>query len=71
MKYILNFSPYGDELFDLRTDLAEEHNLIRQQPDIAAKMDKDLCDFLRKYYNQQPPPGKNVGDKAVRKRLGL
>lgn len=74
MKYVQNFSPYGDELFDLRTDLAEEHNLLRQQPETAAKMDKDLCAFLRQYYSQQPPPGNNVGpggDKAVRKRLGL
>jgi arylsulfatase A-like enzyme len=68
MKYVLNFATFGDELFDLRNDLSEERNLLKQQPETAAKMNHELCDFLRKYYLRQPPP---PGDPAIRKRLGL
>lgn len=70
MKYILNISGYGDELFHLGTDIGEDHNLIKEKPAIAADMEKDLRGFLRKYYPQQPPPAKSVDD-AFRQRLGL
>lgn len=70
MKYILNLSAYGDELFNLRTDIGEERNLIKEQSETAEKMNQDLCEFLRKYYNRQIPSNKGM-DANFRKRIGL
>jgi arylsulfatase A-like enzyme len=47
-KLVVDAGPGGEsakELFDLRKDQAEEHNLIEEEPEIAAELERKLRDW--------------------------
>lgn len=56
MKYIMFFNGDDDELYNIKSDLPEEHNIIDQNKELAEKLRRRLVEYLNKYYSQMPPP---------------
>ncbi len=48
------------ELYDLEEDLAESHDLLKEQPQLAERMKQTLSSLLEE--SEMPPPGKRLVD---------
>jgi len=61
-KYIFNFTERPPELFHIKNDPQEKHNLVKEKPDIAERMHKQLMQYytfhqsaIHNYYLEQNP----------------
>lgn len=57
-KLIMFFDGSKDELYNMTDDIAEEHNVIAQYPEIAEALRGNLLKYMRGNYASLPMPGK-------------
>ncbi len=53
-KLIYNYKTHGKELYNIETDISEEHNLAGQHPRLVRKLSRELSQKLRKMNAQRP-----------------
>jgi arylsulfatase A-like enzyme len=70
MKYFMLFNGDEDELYNIGEDIGETTNIIHQHPEVAQQMEKQLVDFLGRYYSDLPPAPK-VYKSTVGQRLNI
>ncbi|TCD46348.1 hypothetical protein D3X11_02670 [Streptococcus sp. X16XC17] len=51
------------ELYDLRDDISETHNVIDQHPEIVAELSKSLADYIK---NGRSTPGQPQSNEPLR-----
>jgi arylsulfatase A-like enzyme len=69
-KYIFSFYNQMEELYNLKTDPGEKHNLIQKEPERAAFLKKSLVDHLKKSKEERfREQGEEKIDEATKKRL--
>ena len=59
-KLIIWYENNRRELYNLKDDIAEQHNLINQYPDIAQRLDKELQAWLEEMNAKMPSPNPNA-----------
>jgi arylsulfatase A-like enzyme len=62
MKYISFFNGDPDEMYDLRNDFAEAHNVASEYPELGADLKKNTRAFLNRYYKTTKAPPKRYAD---------
>ena len=68
MKYIMFFNGDSDEMYDIKNDLAEAHDVVAQHPELAKVLEKQARKFLNQYYKKTKAPPK-MYRSGVNKRL--
>lgn len=56
LKYLLYFNGDADEVFNIDEDLAEEYDIVGQDPATEQLLREKLTTFLRDHYAAMPPP---------------
>ncbi len=57
-KLVLHYENQRDELFDLSSDVGEQHDLSREQPNVADDLKQRLVSYLDRAHARRPTPVK-------------
>ena len=63
-KFIYYYNDGSMELFNLKEDIGETQNLVKEQPEKARELAKTLSDYLRKV-EAQIPSRKDTGEQIA------
>jgi len=68
LKFLLYLDGSPDELYDIDADLPEAKNILKEKPEAAAALKKELITYLKKYYPAMPKAPKQYA-KVLERRL--